>query len=151
MDDLAPCRCGCDKQTIRTADFQPNGKGTKYSVICEQCGIKASAYNDRDAAKRAWNEMQDVADTTNEVFGFYPHRLDREDSYYEKEVRLHDTFNLWIKRNPRFWDFMLGIDERGQRPTDYLSNRELKLVATVTQWLGTPVGQDFLKEAGILE
>lgn len=150
MDDLIPCRCGCASQTVRRADFQPNGMGTKYTIICESCGVKTFAY-DLEEAKDRWNKMQDISDPDKEVFGYSEHRLIRDDHYHAKECALHDTFNLFIKRDKRFWDYMLGTNSSGTRPADYLSNRELRIVATVVQWLGTPVGQGFLREAGIIE
>lgn len=151
MDDLIPCRCGCASQTIRRADFQPDGLGTKYTIFCESCGVKTFAY-DLLEAKEKWNRMQDIANVEGEeVVGFSKHRLIRDDPYHAKECKLHDTFNLFIKRDKRFWDFMLGTNSSGTRPADYLSNRELRIVATTIQWLGTPVGQGFLREAGIIE
>lgn len=33
-------------------------------------------------------------------------------------------------------------------PQDYLTNRELEIVASTIQWLGSPLGQGFLNECG---
>ncbi len=87
----------------------------------------------------------------NPIVGFSGHRLKPDDDYYADEIKLNETFNLWMKRNPRFWDFMTGCNNRGTGPAGFLSERELKIVATTIQWLGTPVGKDFLREAGIIE
>jgi hypothetical protein len=41
----------------------------------------------------------------------------------------------------------LQIDNKGN-PLEYLSEREKKIMISTIQWLGSPVGQGFLKECG---
>lgn len=80
------------------------------------------------------------------IFGFNAKRLIENDPYYKTEVDL--VKNL----NKRFTFINLsrivfGSDSQG-RPNDYLTEREEKIVASVIQWLGTPVGKHFLAECG---
>lgn len=85
------------------------------------------------------------------IVGFSSHRLQPNDLYYADEVALNKTFNDWIRNNPYFWDYMLGCDKDGMHPLGHLTPKELQIVATTIQWLGTPVGKSFLREAGILK
>lgn len=40
---------------------------------------------------------------------------------------------------------VFGTDERGD-PKEYLTDRDNKIVLATIQWLGSPVGQGFLKD-----
>jgi len=88
---------------------------------------------------------------SSQIVGYSPHRLRPDDDYFKDEVKLNEIFNLFIDRDPNFWDFMTGCNDRGTRPDGHLSERELRIVATTIQWLGTPVGKGFLRESGIIE
>ncbi len=89
----------------------------------------------------------------NKIVGNSPHRLVEDDPYYADEVRLNKTFNEYCNKKVffggNFWDYMSGSTNNS--PTRSLTEEELKLVATVIQWLGTPCGKGFLHDAGILK
>lgn len=66
-----------------------------------------------------------------------------------KEKEFHDKF---LKNHDRkgYNDMELivfGHDEN-LSPNDHLSDREKKIVLSTIQWLGSPVGQGFLKKCG---
>lgn len=73
-----------------------------------------------------------------QVTGFNEHRLKRDDSYYELECAFHDKMNDNLKYNN---NFLSSIVYHGE---SYLTEHEEKIVMSVIQWLGTPVGQGFL-------
>lgn len=77
--------------------------------------------------------------------GLNTHRLIREDDYYETEVKLSDTFN---EMNEQYRDIipnlLYGTDVQNLSVTDH----EKTIIATVIQWLGTPVGKGFLESCG---
>jgi len=87
------------------------------------------------------------------IIGFSAHRIATGDKYNEAEVALARTFNDWHSHRGMhgfgFFDYMTGT-ENGICPNELLSQRELRLVATTIQWLGTPVGKEFLEEAGVI-
>ena len=89
---------------------------------------------------------------TNKIVGNSAHRLVEDDEYYADEVRLNETFNEYYNKPTyffgNFWDYMSG--STNNQPNKSLSEEELKLVATTIQWLGTPCGKGFLRDAGIL-
>lgn len=50
-----------------------------------------------------------------------------------------------------FWDMVVfGTGVSDSFPKEYLTDRERKIVASVIQWLGTPVGMSFLEKAGFI-
>ena len=73
------------------------------------------------------------------------HRLRPEDSYYQKEVVYLSVFENMLKSGFKI-DYFGGMKSNGMDATRYLNEDEKALVATVIQWLGTPVGQGYLKE-----
>jgi len=83
------------------------------------------------------------------IVGFNIFRLQQDDSFFEDEVLFNSLFNEYMaySHNRNFWDYLFGASDR-QEPLDTLSERELKIVASVIQWLGTPVGTQFLHKAG---
>lgn len=89
----------------------------------------------------------------NKIVGNSSHRLIDDDPYYSDEVRLNKMFNDYCAKSTHFggnfWDYMTG--STNNQPNRALSEEELKLVATVIQWLGTPCGKGFLRDAGILQ
>ena len=63
------------------------------------------------------------------------------------EKQLHDSFI----RNNSICDMersVFGSNGQG-RPNDILSDREVEIVINTIQWLGSPVGQGFLRDNGI--
>lgn len=85
----------------------------------------------------------------NEYTGFNDHRLQRGDEYYSQEVKLHDIANE--ERWKRQWDLIIfgpSNDFFPSSPKEYLSDKEKRIVGGLLQWLGTPVGESFLRDAG---
>jgi hypothetical protein len=87
--------------------------------------------------------------TTNEICGFktYRHRSNPQEKVF------HDKFIEEFVTNP----LNLGIinhiifparNANARLTSDQLSERELKIVISVVQWLGSNVGQSFLEECG---
>lgn len=74
-----------------------------------------------------------------EVSGFNTHRLRRDDSYHKLECLFHDEMNKNLECNSNFLSTIVYHGE------DYLTEHEEKIVMSIIQWLGTPVGQGFLK------
>jgi len=75
--------------------------------------------------------------------GLYPHRL--KDNPREREFA-----EAWVQANEQgkllayLLDPTNGVGGRSPEPTD----REHTVAATVIQWLGSPVGQAFLRDLG---
>lgn len=73
-----------------------------------------------------------------------------------KEKELHDEFlKEFIKRNGHNENILKKIifdcsNDAQTIPNDYLSDREKKIVLTTIQWLGSPVGQGFLRDCGFV-
>jgi hypothetical protein len=84
------------------------------------------------------------------MFGFNRHRL-KMDDYYHTEVAFMKVMQKWKDQNHNIFDMAVFGTKHGSQPADYLSERELKIVASIIQWLGTPVGQNFLKEVKELD
>lgn len=80
--------------------------------------------------------------------GFNAHRLKENDEYHKDEVTFHKLANE--KQMIRMWDMIIFGAETNAltHPKDYLSDRERQIVGGVIQWLGTPVGINFLRNAG---
>lgn len=64
-----------------------------------------------------------------------------------EEKRLHDAF---VKEHGD--EDMAGIvfkpNKRGTAPSEYLTPREEKIVISTIQWLGSPIGQNWLNRMG---
>lgn len=79
--------------------------------------------------------------------GFKDYRLKENDDYYSQEIKAIEVFN-----EKTYLD-NIDLIVFGQKPgtsmeaNDSLSKRERKIVLSIIQWLGTPVGQGFIKEA----
>lgn len=43
---------------------------------------------------------------------------------------------------------VFGSKSDGMKPSDYLTDREKSIVVSTIQWLGSPVGQCFLRDCG---
>lgn len=83
--------------------------------------------------------------------GFKDYRLKANDDYNKDEIKAIEVFN-----QPNYIDYADFIvfgqkPETGFEPNDYLNDRELKIVISVVQWLGTPVGKSFLREIGSVD
>lgn len=78
---------------------------------------------------------------------FKPYRLKEDDNYYNLEVKYVKQFEKEFSKNRRI-DLMVFGQKEGtsMEPNDYLTDREMKIVLSTIQWLGTPVGQGFIKE-----
>ena len=62
------------------------------------------------------------------------------------EKQLHDSF---VKNNSLEDMSMISLpSENGMKPDRYLTDDEVSVVISTIQWLGSPVGQYFLKENG---
>ena len=66
-----------------------------------------------------------------------------------KEKELHDKFKAEIIEYKYSQDqihrLVFGHSNNNIIPNDYLSDREQQIVLSAIQWLGSPVGQSFLK------
>jgi len=62
------------------------------------------------------------------------------------EKQLHDSF---VKNNSLDDMSMISMSsDDGLRPTKYLTEEEGSIVISTIQWLGSSVGQEFLRENG---
>jgi hypothetical protein len=64
-----------------------------------------------------------------------------------KEKELHDKF-IDKRGNRDISMIVFPPTSRGMAPSEYLTEREENIVITTIQWLGSPVGQNFLNECG---
>jgi hypothetical protein len=63
-----------------------------------------------------------------------------------KEKEFYEKFLI---NNDRDMDLIIfGHGSNSFRPLDHLSDREKQIVLSTVQWLGSPVGQGFLRECG---
>jgi len=68
-----------------------------------------------------------------------------------KEKELHEKFvNDFIERKygDKSMDRLVFGHDNNHFPNDHLSDREKKNVISTIQWLGSPVGQGFLRDCG---
>jgi len=79
-----------------------------------------------------------------EGFKTYRHK----DNPTEKE--LHDKFIEWYVNEHSNMDLLVFPPANNQqtRAEDTLSDREKRIVITMVQWMGTPLGQSLLRECG---
>lgn len=67
-----------------------------------------------------------------------------------KEKELHDKFiKDFVEPNGAIAleQIAMPIDGNGN-PTEYLTERQAEIMITTIQWLGSPVGQNFLRSCG---
>lgn len=77
--------------------------------------------------------------------GFKEYRLKKDDKYYAKEIKALEVFNQNHLEHAS--SIVFGVkDGTGFYPNDYLTEREEQIVLGVIQWLGTPVGQEFISD-----
>lgn len=82
--------------------------------------------------------VEDIADLEDHV-GRHLHRLTDN----PMEQRLHER---WLKENERgILELLMSPDRNQRRP---VSKRDAEVAATVIQWLGSHVGQCFLRDVG---
>ena len=74
--------------------------------------------------------------------GFNSHRLIETDSYHKKEIDFVKVINKELEYNKKFLCQILD----GSGKTHYMDEHHEKIVLSVIQWLGTPVGQGFINE-----
>lgn len=78
--------------------------------------------------------------------GFNSHRLVDGDPYYAEEINFVEKINDEMKFST---NMLAGIVRHGERKGyNYLTEDEEKIVMSVIQWLGTPVGVGFLYKCG---
>jgi len=70
-----------------------------------------------------------------------------------KEKEFHDKFIEHNSHNHNDMDFLVfGMgDSNGNFPANRLTEHEKKIVISTIQWLGSPVGQGFLRECGFIK
>jgi len=66
-----------------------------------------------------------------------------------KEKELHDKF-IEQHGNGDMSMIIFPPKNGGLSPTEYLTEREEKIVISTIQWLGSPVGQNFLRDCGFI-
>lgn len=79
--------------------------------------------------------------------GYNTHRLRRDDPYHHDEVRLSDELSYLNESN---CNAVTQIIFGGATEGVVLDVHEERLIATVIQWLGTPVGKAFLQRCGFV-
>lgn len=73
-----------------------------------------------------------------------------------KEKTFHDKFKEMFDQDNRSKDVLSSIifgwnDDEQNSPKDNLSEREQDICLNLIQWLGSPVGQSFLKKCGFIK
>lgn len=77
--------------------------------------------------------------------GYKEYRLKKDDKYYAKEIKALEIFNREHLEDTSL--IIFGQKEGNSfTPNDYLSEREEKIVLGLVQWLGTPVGEGFIRQ-----
>lgn len=68
----------------------------------------------------------------------------KEKEFFDKfqDLFLHNYFTL------RTLDAVIFGWNNDSNPNDYLNDREVAICTNLIQWLGSPVGQGFLKDCG---
>lgn len=77
---------------------------------------------------------------------FNKHR--RNDPSNSQEIKNYETACEYFKNYRHFFDMGVFGSDKGFNPNDFLSCREEQIVFSLIQWLGTHVGQSFLRECG---
>lgn len=80
------------------------------------------------------------------MFGFNRHRL-KVDGYHNKEVAYMKIMQKFADQSSNFFDMAVFGPNGSMSPNSYLTERETKIVASILQWLGTPVGEAYLRES----
>lgn len=88
------------------------------------------------------NPLNNMENITDLKAGFNTHRLKENDPYHKKECDFVKAINHEIKYNNNYLAQIVNNPDN----KDYLEDNEEKIVLSVIQWLGTPVGQGFLEK-----
>ena len=73
--------------------------------------------------------------------GFNPYRLKKENGgYFDKEINFVKAINEEMERSSTILAQIVGNPDK----KTWLGEHDNKVVLSVIQWLGTPVGQNFL-------
>jgi hypothetical protein len=65
-----------------------------------------------------------------------------------QEAKFYELASKWKYQYRNIFDLaVLGSQGNGS-PIEYLTDREEQIVFSTLQWLGSPVGQSFLEQAG---
>jgi hypothetical protein len=84
------------------------------------------------------------------VESFKQHRYQPEDPYYKHEVAIVDELNKEMAENSNFLSIVVyGTGPKGE-VVEFLSPKEEQIALSAIQWLGTPVGESFLKRLGYI-
>lgn len=68
---------------------------------------------------------------------------------HESNPKEREFYEKFLAGNDRDMDLIIfGHGSNSFRPLDNLSDREKQIVLSSIQWLGSPVGQGFLRECG---
>ena len=67
-----------------------------------------------------------------------------------REREFHDKFIEWYMRGDILSDLLVfpPANDNQTRAESTLSDREKRIVITMVQWMGTPLGQSLLRECG---
>ncbi len=107
------------------------------SVACQEC--EYFGYMDTDSKIVECNYEE-------EVKGHSAYRMENSDPYYDLERKYIQVFNE-LCRSGFDINYFGGMNNSGTGAKRYLTDEEKRIVLTVIQWLGTPVGQAFLEQA----
>lgn len=91
--------------------------------------------------------MEDRINVRELKIGFNVHRLQENDDYYKKECDFVKAINEEMKVNPSLLAQIVGNPMKKH----WLDEGEDKIVLSVIQWLGTPVGQGFLDKVNKMQ
>jgi hypothetical protein len=79
-----------------------------------------------------------------DIKGFNEHRLLPGDPYHAQEVAMHQTFFQMYQYRTSADEF---FEQLVNLPRGTVTPHDERVVCSVIQWLGTPVGQGFLEKA----
>ena len=85
-------------------------------------------------------------DETQPIEGFKTYRHEQN----PKEKEFHDKFIEWYVEGDGLFDLLVFPPSNSQqtRAEDTLTDREKRIVITMIQWMGTPLGQSLMRECG---
>lgn len=83
--------------------------------------------------------------TEKAIEGHSAYRMNNSDSYNDLERAYFYSFKE-LCRTGFDINYFGGMNDRGTEAKRYLTDEEKRIILTVIQWLGTPVGQTFLEE-----
>lgn len=84
--------------------------------------------------------------TEKKIYGNRLHRL-KDLPYGKDELKLSQEFHKMLFSE---WNAICFKCVDGLYPESELNEREKNIVASVIQWLGTPIGKNFLEGSGFL-